>query len=180
MPQISQISWIFWGRGASRSRGATPWGSKQSGPFRSELLRDRPVLIQRLRRLAKLGLGQNPESRIQESGCRRRAFHPSLKLRRTEWRAFYPNILVRIFFVALRDKGGIIWLMRQDWDPGIFNLVAEGFWGSEWRFAGVAGATPLGLRQLRPFRNALRPAKFPARRDSGNFVALRSLLAAFI
>ncbi len=34
--------------------GATPWGSKQAGPFRSELLRAQPVLIRRLCRLAKL------------------------------------------------------------------------------------------------------------------------------
>ena len=40
--------------GVSRSRVATPWGSKQAVPFRSELLRARPVLIRRLCRLAKL------------------------------------------------------------------------------------------------------------------------------
>ncbi len=42
---------------ASRSRSATPWGSKQAVPFRSELLRARTVLIRRLCRLVKLGLG---------------------------------------------------------------------------------------------------------------------------
>ena len=36
---------------------ATPCGSKQAVPFRSELLRAQPVLIRRLCRLAKLGLG---------------------------------------------------------------------------------------------------------------------------
>ncbi len=40
--------------GASRSRVATPWGSRQAVPFRSELLRARTVLIRRLCRLAKL------------------------------------------------------------------------------------------------------------------------------
>ncbi len=39
--------------GASRRRGAAPWGPKQSMPFRSELLRARTVLVRRLRRLAK-------------------------------------------------------------------------------------------------------------------------------
>ena len=39
------------------SRKATPCGSKLAVPFRSKLLRAQPVLIRRLRRLAKLGLG---------------------------------------------------------------------------------------------------------------------------
>ncbi len=39
------------------SRKATPCGSKPTVPFRSELLRAQTVLIRRLRRLAKLGLG---------------------------------------------------------------------------------------------------------------------------
>ncbi len=43
--------------GASRSRVATPWGSKLLLPSRNELLRAQSVLIRRLRRLAKLGLG---------------------------------------------------------------------------------------------------------------------------
>ena len=45
---------IFAVEGALRSRGATRCGSKQAVPFRSELLRARPVLLRRLRRLAKL------------------------------------------------------------------------------------------------------------------------------
>ena len=40
---------------------ATPCGSKLAVPFRSELLRAQPVLIRRLCRLAKLGLGGGRE-----------------------------------------------------------------------------------------------------------------------